>query len=234
MRILLMVLALAFSYNLQAKEWKSLKHFQNSTQKEKLSPSDWLTSDRIHNTMVWQQANEYNLIHMMPKDYQTVTQRRDFYQWLNHQFKTRGHEVIWQEMAYYISLKLRSIETFPYCVFISKNVKKYAHQANEVIFNNAFEKLKTLFNSDNVLKKDEATSWDEMMLQNEQHIWVESIYKVLDKKSIKQIERIVKGKFLYALVVPKAIRFNGDISSPEERYDYARNTFRPYFKNHYH
>ena len=33
------------------------KEYQKDTQQEKLSPSDWLKSDRIRNTMIWQQAN---------------------------------------------------------------------------------------------------------------------------------------------------------------------------------
>jgi hypothetical protein len=233
MRVFIIVLVFGFSNCLQAKEWKNLKQYQISTQKEQLSSSDWLASDRKQNTLVWQYANIYNLNNNNPQEYQSIIQRRDFYYWIKTNIKAKGHEVIWQEMAYYISLKLRLLNTVPYCVFISKNVKNYARQANEVIFNNAFERLKMLYFSEEILKKEAAEQWDKMMLLDEQHIWVESIYRVLDQKSIKQIDRIVKRKFLYALVIPKAMRFDGDISSPEERYNYALNTFKPYFKNHH-
>jgi hypothetical protein len=232
MRIAFIALALSFSFSVYAKEWKTLKQYQKATQKVQLSPSDWLTSDRKKNTSIWQDANAYNLLHDRPQDYQNITQRRDFYIWINHEFESQGREVLWQKMAYYISFKLRLLKSFPHCMFTLKNVKLYSQQASELIFNSAFVQLKALYTSEKVLTNEEAINWDKMMLHDEQYIWVESLYKDIDHKSLKQIERIVKGKFFYALVVPKAIRFEGDISNPAERYHYALNIFRPYCADH--
>jgi len=233
MRIILCVLAFGFSFTMQAKEWKTLKHYQKFTQKEQLSPSDWLNSDRKKNTLVWQKANDYNLNNNKPNEYQTISQRRDFYIWIDQEFEKIGHEVIWQKMALYISQKLRLLETFPHVMFISKSVKEYVHQGSEMIFNYAFERLKELFYSKEILKNNDAIQWDKDMMHDEQYIWVESIYKKIDKKSLKQVERMASGKFLYALVVPKTIRFKDDISSPEDRYQYAINVFRPYCINYF-
>lgn len=232
MRIVLFVLVFGFSISIQAKEWKNIKQFQKSTLKKELSASDWLSSDRRQNTLVWQQANAYNLINNRPEEYKSIKQRRDFYAWINQEFKANGHEVIWQQMANYISCKLRLLETFPHCIFISKSVKIYADQGSEAVFNNAFESLNGLYNSDIILKNNEALNWDKSMLQNEQYIWIESIIKTIDKKSLKQIENMAGGKFLYSFMVPKAIRFKGDISNPEERFNYALNTFRPFCEKH--
>ena len=55
----------------------------------------------------------------------------------------------------------------------------------------------------------------------------------MDEKSLKKIKRIAKGAFLYALVVPKAIRFKGNLSKAEARYNYAFNRLRVYCKNRY-
>lgn len=233
MRIILFVLAFSFSFTIQAKEWKTLKHYQKLTQKAELSPSDWLTSDRINNTSVWKNANNYNLNNNMPNEYQSIKQRRDFYIWIDHEFEKIGHQVIWPKMALYISRKLRLLEKFPHVMFISKSVNEYVHQGSEMIFIDAFERLKELYCSKDILKNNDAIQWDKNMMHDEQFIWLESIYKKIDKKSIKKIERMAGGKFLYALVVPKAIRFEDDISNPEDRYQYALNVFRPYCINHF-
>jgi hypothetical protein len=232
MRIALIALAISFSFSVNAKEWKSLKQYQNATQETALSPSDWLSSDRRQNTLVWQLANVYNINQKKPQEYQTIKERRDFYEWIDHEFKAKGHEVIWLKMAYYITCKLRLLETFPHCLITTKPVKRYAHQGSEEVFNHSFENLKILLNSDKILKDNDALEWDKMMLHDEQYIWVESVYRIIDKKSLKQIKRMARGKFLYSFAVPKAIRFEGDISIPYERYNYALRILRPYCKNH--
>ncbi len=231
MRTILFGLVFSVSFSIQAKEWKNLKQYQKVNLNEHLAPQDWLTSDRNKNTLVWQNANTYNLTNNKPQEYQTIKERRDFYVWIDNEFKIKGHEVIWQKMAYYISCKLRLLETFPHSMFSSKQVKDYARQGSEVVFNNTFERLIGIFDADVVLKNEEANQWDTTILHDEQYIWLEGVYKIIDKKSLIQIERMASGKFLYALVVPRAIRFKGDLSSPEERFNYAVNILRPYCKN---
>jgi len=232
MRIASIVLAVCISFSLHAKEWKTLKQYQKATHETNLSPSDWLSSDRRRNSLVWQHANAYNLNHNLPAEYQTIKERRDFYEWIDLEFKAKGHAVVWQKMAYYISCKLRLLETFPHCALTTKKVKVYAHQGSEVVFKNAFENLRNCFNSVEVLKDEDALEWDKMMLHEEQFVWVESIYQIIDERSLKHIKRMAEGKFLYAFVVPKAIKFKGDISNPEERYIYAFEILRPYCQNH--
>jgi hypothetical protein len=228
MKIYVFVLAIGISLSIHAKEWKSLKHYQKTTHETTLSPSDWLASDRRQNTLIWQHANVYNLTNDRPQEYETIKQYRDFYAWINYEFKVKGHHVVWQKMAYFISCKLRLLETFPHCIFTSGQVKRYADRGSEEVFSNAFGGLRTLFDSDKILKNNEALQWDEMMLHDEQFIWVERIYKKIDNKSLKQIRNMASGKFLYAFAVPKALKFESDISNPEERYRYALNILRPY------
>jgi hypothetical protein len=228
MKTYLFVLLFIFSFDVYAKEWKSLKQYQKETQKAILSPSDWLITDRRQNTLIWQQANRFNLTNNKPKEYQSIKERRDFYIWINHEFNIAGHEVNWQKMAYYVSSKMRLLETFPHCILTPEKVKLYAHEGSEVVFDNAFEKLGALYNSDKILIGEEAIKWDEMMLHLEQFIWVESIYKNIDVRSFKQIRRMTMGKFWYALAVPKKLRFKTDISNPEDRYQYGFNILRPY------
>ena len=232
MKTVLFAWVLGISFSVSAKEYKSLRQYQKATHNSTLSPSDWLYSDRRHNTLVWQQANVFNLANNRPKEYRTIAERRDFYAWIDHEFQKMGHEVNWQKMAYFVSSKMRLVQIFPHCVFAFNKVKLYAYQGSEVVFNNAFEKLISLFNSKEILKGNEALKWDEMILHFEQFIWVESVYKSIDDRSLKQIRRMTSGKFWYALAVPKKLRFENDISKPEERYRYGLTILRPYCINH--
>ena len=232
MKTVLLVLVFGFSSSINAKEWKSLRQYQKVTHKTTLSPSDWLSSDRRRNTLIWQHANAYNLSNDRPQEYENIKERRDFYVWIDHEFESKGHEVNWQKMAYYISSKMRLTETFPHCVLTPKKVKFYARQGSEEVFDHAFEKLNTIYALDYILKGAEAMKWDEMMLHFEQFVWVENIYKNIDARSLEQIRRMTSGKFWYALAVPKELRFNADISSPEDRYQYGLTILRPYCMDH--
>ena len=55
----------------------------------------------------------------------------------------------------------------------------------------------------------------------------------MNSKDLKILDRIAKGKFLYSLLVPKEIRFEGSLSNSETRYNYAINKLRPYCKKAY-
>lgn len=228
MKHFLFILSLCVSLLGHSKEWKSLKAYKKATTLQELSASDWLKHDRKKNTLVWQKANDYNLNANLPNEYNTISQRRDFYKWLNSTLKTKGHEVIWPAMAYFISNKLRLVNTFPYCIFVKRKIKNHSKKGSETVFNNMFKSAALIFNSEDILKGKSALEWDKDILYNEQYIWIDAIYKSIDRKSLKTIERIAKGKFLYGLVLSKSIRFEGDITIAKARYNYALNTLRPY------
>lgn len=183
--------------------------------------------------MVWQNANRYNLENNLPQEYTTIKQRRDFYAWYSSETSKKGHHVLWPVMAHFINKKLRLIKAFPFSIVISKDIKQYATNGSEDVFNECFIKLNTLLKTNRPLTTIEAQNWDENILHIEQFQWIEAIYKTMPEKSLKTIERMAKRKFLYALVVPKAIKFKGDITSAEVRYKYALNTLKPYCKAEY-
>lgn len=216
-----------------ASEWSCLKVYQKETGKDVLSEKDWLKSDRRKNSQVWQQANSYNLENQLPSEYKTIKQRRDFYEWYYVTISKKGHEVVWPKMAHYISNKLRLTKIFPFNIFIKKDIKEYAFQGSEIVFNYAFEFLKTLYNSQEILKDKTALNWDERILYQEQINWIQSIYKDIDDDALKTIEKMAKGKGFYSLITPKAIRFEGDISDQNMRYQYALEELRTYCKKRY-
>jgi len=229
----LYLLIFFISTSLYSKEWKNFKVFQKETHLKILSPADWLKSDRINCTIVWQQANKSNLENNRPKEYNNLAQRRDFYNWLYLEAIRQGHEVVWFKMVHYISKKLQVMETFPYTIFANKKLMEYAYRCSEIIFNNAFYEINHLFKLEQPLKENEALQWDKEILHKEQYIWADSIINTIDLKTEQKIERILQGKFLYSLLVPKEIRFTGNLSNKEDRYNYALNKLRSYCKTNY-
>ncbi|MBQ0785937.1 MAG: Insecticidal toxin complex protein [Oceanihabitans sp.] len=221
------------SISASSKEWKSLPQYKEETNKNILSEKDWLHSDRKQNTLIWQQANSYNLQNNFPEEYQTIKQRTDFYQWYYTEIDQKGHEVVWPKMAHFISNKLRLVKVFPYSLFITKNVKIYSYQGSETVFNNAFLDMNALYLSEAILKGEVAIHWDERMLYKEQFEWIEEIYKDMDANSLKTIERMAKGKGFYSIMLAKEIRLQGDISKASERYEYAMYVLRAYCKKWY-
>lgn len=214
-----------------AKEWKNLTIYQKVSHQKNLTPSDWLSYDRTNNTLIWQQANLYNLINNLPQEYTNIIQRRDFYDWIDSEIKAKGNQVLWFKMAYFISSRLHKMETFPLCIFTNKNILSYAYNCSESIFNQAFIDIKKLYESDTVLTEEDSLQWDKELLYKEQCVWVNDVINSIDSKSIKKIENILQGKFLYSLLVPKEIRFYDNLSNSVMRYNYAVQTLRPYFES---
>ncbi|PNQ72262.1 Insecticidal toxin complex protein [Hanstruepera neustonica] len=220
-------------FQVSASEWQSLKEYQRQTGRLELTHSDWLKSDRKKNSQVWQHANNFNLENQLPQEYQTIMQRRDFYEWYYKSMEAKGHEVIWPKMAHYISKKLRLTKAFPFSLFTKKSVKEYAYQGSEKVFNSAFLKLKAIYNSSPVLNDIAATEWDKEILYLEQYHWLQEIYADIDAETLKTIKRMSQGKGFYALLVPSEIRFKGNITDAKTRYEYALGTLRDYCKAHY-
>lgn len=228
------VVIILLSQNSFAKEWSSLKTFKKETGLSSLLDSDWLKSDRKKNTQVWHNANIYNLNHKKPSEYETIVQRRDFYEWLYHFLEEKKHDVVWPKMAHYISKKLRLTKAFPFSIFTKRKVKEYAYQGSETVFNQAFEFIAQLLISDNPLQGQDALDWDNTIIYKEQYLWLSEIYADVDNETLYTITKMANGKGFYALLVPKAIRFEGNINDAETRYLYALNKLRTYCEKHYH
>ncbi|AUS04071.1 Insecticidal toxin complex protein [Pseudotamlana carrageenivorans] len=233
MRQLLFVGIISICTHVQAKEWASLRALEKETGSRELKASDWLKSDRKQNTVVWQSANAYNLNHNQPSEYKTIMERRDFYAWYNTIMKKRGNDVIWPKMAHFISVKLRLIYAFPFCLFTNKAVKNFAFQGSETVFMYAFEPLKALLENHTTLNAEAALKWDDAMVYKEQYHWLENVYQSIDQESLMAIEHMAKGQGFYKFLVPKDIRFKSDITVTKNRYYYARYVLRDYCKKHY-
>ena len=228
MKHFLFVTLFIYCTSLQAKEWRSLRYYQKTTKLHLLSASDWLKKDRKRNTNVWQNANRYNLKNNLPEDYTTIKQRRDFYAWYYFEITNAGHQVVWPSMAHFITSKLRLLCAFPLSIFTSKDVKEYALKGSEDVFNQSFIRLNNLLQNPKILTDTKAKKWDEIVVHLEQFVWLEAIYKYMPDSSLKTIESMAKGKFLYSIAVPKDVKFVGSIKSAMDRYEYAINILKPY------
>lgn len=208
-----------------------LKAYQKDAHPDHHLPSDWLMQDRKLNTLTWQHANLHNLKNNLPQEYKTFTQRRDFYKWIDSEINLKGHKVLWFKMAYFISDMLHKMEIFPFCMLTNKKILSHAHSCSESIFNLAFSDMKKLYELKVVLDEIDALQWDKEMLDKEQYLWVDKAVADMDPNTIKKIEHILQGKFLYSLLVPKEIRFCENLSNNAMRYQYALQTLRPFCKN---
>ncbi|MFL0353560.1 Insecticidal toxin complex protein [Xanthomarina sp. GH4-25] len=233
MKLFLYVFFLCFTTISFSKEYKNLNEYQKKTGKLQLESSDWLRKDRKDNTLIWQQANLYNLKNNLPLEYKSIKERTDFYLWIYNALDAKGSEVVWPEMAHFISNKLENIKAFPFNIFTRKEVKRYATKGSETVFIKAFSKMKTLYFSESILKSDKALTWDEEIIHEEQYVWLEEIYNQVDSKTLKTIDKMAKGKCIYKFMVPKEVVFSGDLSNKENRYHYALKTLRPYCKTEY-
>src|SRR5690606_8448096 len=113
----------------------------------------------------------------------------------------------------------------------NKKILNHAHSCSETIFNLAFGDMKKLYELEVVLDENDALKWDKEMLDKEQYMWVDKAVAHMDSDTIKKIEHILQGKFLYSLLVPKEIRFYENLSNNAMRYHYALQTLRPFCKN---
>ncbi|MCX7547516.1 Insecticidal toxin complex protein [Xanthomarina sp. F1114] len=233
MKSLLFTFLVVISSIAYSKEYKNLKEYQEISGNAQLAPSDWLCKDRKKNTLVWQQANIYNLENNRPLEYQTIQQRTDFYLWLFKTLDKKEQEVVWPKMAYFISNKLEATQSFPFKLFIRKEVKRYATKGSQTVFGKAFPQLKMLYFSEENLTAKDAYAWDEALIDKEQNVWLQDIYNEIDEKTLKTIDKMAKGKGLYTFMVPKEVKFTGDLSDKENRYHYALNTLRPYCEEKY-
>lgn len=230
--VIVVIISLKIDY-VYAKEYKSLKNFQHQTGLVELTASDWLKSDRKQNTHVWHKANMYNIKNQLPEEYITIVQRRDFYEWLFLELCERDSEVVWPKMAYYISKKLRLIQAFPFSIFTKKQVKQYARRGSETVFNNAFEFISDLIYSNKVFLGSQALKWDKIIIEKEQYIWLSEIYSNVDKQTLRTLTKMAKGKGFYTFLVPREIKFKGNLTSSSDRCNYALETLKPYCKKHY-
>jgi hypothetical protein len=205
-------------------EWNNLNTYKTATGKSALEKGNWLKKDRLKNTKVWNQANQYNLtIDNGNLKYQSISEIRDFYSWFDAERKKQGHDVITFGVASLVAGQLSNFDNFFVRTIIvsNKDVVYFGNEGSKRVLAYFYPLIKEVYFSKKALKGQAAKEWDTYIGQIEQCEIVEPIYNELPIKAINKLERMAKGKRIYRLKVKKELRYEGDIKDCKARYTHA-------------
>lgn len=231
---ILFYLFLGLSFSISAQEYKNFKKFRKEMSLDSLPEGVWLKKDRRKNTKVWQTANYYNLLQ---KDgatkYHSIRQIRDFYLWFDKERIAKGHETNAVGIAAVVANQLSVLENWfiKNIIITNKEVHCFGEEGSRIVLAYAFPHLQELYFSPTLLKGEEAFNWDLLYAKEEQCVALETLYHSLSPKTIKILEKMAKGKGIYCLGVPKALRFEGEVMDCNSRYEHAITKVSAYYLN---
>ena len=215
-----------------AQEWKNLNAYQKETGNSTLNVGCWVKKDRKDQTEVWKRANKFNLNKENGNlKYTSISQKRDFYLWLDQEFKKRGDKINWIGIANIAADQLSKFENDFIRVLIVRNkeLNQFVNKGSEVVFSFAFSQLKEVYFSNYIIKGKEAVIWDQNYGLKEQCEILEPLYNNLSERALKKLERIAKGKGIYSIGISKDLRFDGNIDDCKMRYEHGLNKLLPYY-----
>lgn len=215
-------------------EWTNLKSYQKETMNVYLLDGCWLKKDRKKQTDIWRKANKYNLtIINGDKKYKTISQIRDFYLWFDEERIKQGHEIQWIGIAAIAADQLSKLEIEFIRILIVRNteVVKFANEGSKKVLAFAFPKLKKVYYSNKLIKGKDAENWDKNYRFDEQCIILDPLFKKLSDKAFIKLTRMMKGKGVFNLGVPKNLKFEGALDSCESRIDYGIKKILPHYLN---
>lgn len=231
-KIISLFLLLIFTNLVHAQEWKNFKQYQKETKNAVLVNGCWLKKDRKKQTTVWNNANKYNLTIINGyKKYKTITQIRDFYLWFDAERIKQGHEIKWIGISAIAIDQLSKLDSWFVRTFIVRNkeVVNFAKEGASNVFSFAFPKLKDIYCSTELVKGKAAKNWDKEYGTYEQCIILEPLFNNLSDKAFFKLERMVKGKGIFTLGIPKILMFDGALDNCQTRVDYGYKKILPYY-----
>ncbi len=233
MKQFIIILIVLFSLiELSAQEWKNLRTYKNVTGKEVLEAGHWLKKDRKQNTEIWKNANAFHLSNLNSDIYKTIKERRDFYKWFDEWRLEKGHEIEWVGVAAIVAGQFANTESWfvQKLVIRNQDIIDFAAKGNQTILNDVFPELRKVFLSDTLLLNEAAKDWDKTYGYREQCIVIQPFYEEQDEKAIEKLQKMAKGEGIFLLAVPKSIRFKGDITNYEDRFQHGKNVLPIYYK----
>lgn len=212
-----------------AQEWKNLKTYREETGISVLTDGCWLEKDRKQENEVWQRANEFNLsIENGHKKYTTITQIRDFYRWFDEKRKQQGHEIQWIGIAGIVANQLSNIDRgfIRTCIVRNKEVVQFANDGCLNVLKFAFPQLRAVYFSSELLTGPTAENWDVSFGRNEQCVILEPLYQQLSSSAIQQLDKMAKGRGVFALAVKNEFKYVGSVKDCQTRYEHGMKTLR--------
>jgi hypothetical protein len=212
------------------KEYETEEDYKKENPDGKLDGSDghWLKSDRENKTATWDKANTKNLEDNRHDDYTTITQRKDFYGWFASKIDAKGFDNNWPGAAYIVAGQMSYLDNSAVSWWVGDDVTKFGNAGNKAIFNDVFDNLKDLYNGP-VMKGEAAAKWDAATLYNEQFKVVQPIYMKQTAATISTLSQMAKGEGLYGFGVNGALRFEGNILNPQDRYNHGAGKVNSFF-----
>lgn len=232
-RVFLLIFTFIISIAATAQEWKNLKSYKKATGQTVLKQGNWLKKDRKRNTEQWQNANKFHLKQENGYDaYTTIQQRRDFYKWFDTWRKQKGHEFQWAGIAAIVSGQFANTENWFVATFVIRNADllEFAQQGNQAVFNDVYSGLYNVYLLDSLITGEAAANLDNSYSYREQCVIIDKLYEQQDKKVVKKLSKMAKGKGIFRFVVPKSIRFQGDIANCEDRYRHGKDILPLYYQ----
>ncbi len=207
-----------------SQEWKNMKDYQKTTGNTVLENGCWLKKDRKRNTETWKYANKFNMTLTDGNlKYKTISQIRDFYFWLDGEFKKQEHEINTVGVVAIVADQLSNFDNWFIRKIIVRNkeVIWFGNEGSNKVLAYAFPIFQEMYNSKNILKGEKAREWDLEYMKKEQCQIVEPLYNRLSAKAIKKLKRIAKGKGIFNLGIKNELKFKGDILDCNSRTEHA-------------
>ena len=221
-------------------EYASELMYMMQTGKTELGKGDWLISDREQNTSRWDSANKYNLQQAKGfEEYKTITQRYQFYRWMDDTVRKQGHEVKWPGAASVVAGQMAALDYESNVFFLPNDVAdkivQFGNAGNKAIFNDVFPELRALYNEGlkgHIYKGEEAHNWDVQRLTREQRDIVDPIYKLQSPRVIEVLTDMAEGGGRFFPAYDPSLSFHGnDIGDWKQRFDHGMNVVVPALDN---
>ncbi|TXC78462.1 hypothetical protein [Luteibaculum oceani] len=223
------LLAILFSLGLVsssfAKEYENLIQYRAQTGKTELSRKDWLEKDRKNNTKQWKESCLFNFSYAGGnKEYRTMEERLDFYEWVAEYLENKGHEIDWPEATEELSRYMLKTQRPAF----DSDIQLFCRATHKVVFDTAFTLLQEVKNMQQPLKGEAAKEWDKKMFFFEHSEIYQPLLVKMDNQSVTKLNKIMHRKGFAAFSIPIELKLKGQVENLNDRLYWAENKLLPF------
>ncbi|MGB0165917.1 MAG: hypothetical protein ACPF8V_03580, partial [Luteibaculum sp.] len=227
MRHLFFTVFLLFSFCGIAREYDNLTQYRAKTGKEVLSRKDWLTKDRKTSSRQWREACLYNFAYQGGhKEYNSLEERIDFYQWVSEYLASKGHEIKWPEAQVELNRYIKKTQRPTF----DNDIRLFLKATQKVVFDTAFFFLQEVKNMEQSLTGLAAEKWDREMFAFEHTEIYQPLVVRMDRQSIDKLNRIMHRKGFAVFSLPIELKMKGKVEIAEDRIAWSENKLLPFVK----
>lgn len=151
--------------------------------------------------------------------------------WFDEQRLKQGHEFQGFGIAAVAAGQLSKLDNGFIRNFIVRNeeVTQFVNKGSNAVFEFAFPLMQKIYYSKTLILKEQAKIWIDSYGLKEQCEILDPLYKALSYKAIKRLSKMAKGQGIFKLGVPGRLRFEGDITNCESRFEHAKTKILPHY-----